>query len=968
MLYKAFMSYSHAADGKLAPALHSALHKFAKPWYRLRSIRIFRDKTTLSVTPGLWPSIEAALSQSEYFILLVSPQAAESPWVQQEVAYWLGNAAADRLIVVQTGDDSVSESTTSLTPELRKVFQSQSAHLDLRWAKDEEHLSLRHPRFRQSVADLAATLHNRPTAEIVAEDALQQKRTRLLIRSAIISLLLLTLGAGALAFYANQQRNEALHRLGDSLMASAVQAGTNQEWLKARRIGTEAKDLFISQRRNTFAADLELLRSYYYAPLPLFAYLSPSSTMTFAPDRSHGLAVFGKTASLVDLKTMRVLNTYIEAPSDIARIWFSPKGDKALLEHPDHTLTVWHRDENRPTLVLSGLADTIHDAAISADGSLAATATEDGALTLWDLESGDILHRLAESTIVRAVAFTPDSQFVLSGSRSAEPPLAMWNAETGELVRSFRSRTREVTDSSVTSIAVSHDGRYALSGGSKLILWDIATGDELRLFRFSHVTGIFQVGFSEDGSLVLASAGMPEMTTSVWLTESGALQYSFPGTSFSIRDLSLSPRGATLMLHDDKQNYLSVIPEEKRPVGLGTRQGSIKQVEFSPDSRILVSIDNSGGHAVWDVATGHQLKSLPLDGQKLTRVRFHPNENKLVYGDNDGAVGAIDLGSSTRSMSFDAHPNAVTDLALSPDGQRVLTIGAEKTAKLWNLGTGTLDRAIELESVPRNVSFLPDNEAAVIASDEGLWSLNVHAGTLDLITAERGTTGYAFNVSSDGHACTSGGRAPAAFELNYWDLTQREKIRSLAGHEFGISQCDISPDGAWLVSAGYDRTIRFWETDTGKQLPVIEPQESIRSIRYSPDGRYIAVGTASGHFTWHLAAREEYESFTPGIDRAIDTLAKDPDHLASLELLARWYAFRELWTWSAELFEEVRRAGGEFPSLPLAQAYWSLGRYDDAWQEFQRAIERQEAPAYYLRMCQRTMELLRSRERIGSTP
>ena len=44
-LYRAFISYSHAADGKLAPTLQAALQSFAKPWYRLRSIRVFRDKT-----------------------------------------------------------------------------------------------------------------------------------------------------------------------------------------------------------------------------------------------------------------------------------------------------------------------------------------------------------------------------------------------------------------------------------------------------------------------------------------------------------------------------------------------------------------------------------------------------------------------------------------------------------------------------------------------------------------------------------------------------------------------------------------------------------------------------------------------------------------------------------------------------------------------------------------------------------
>ena len=54
MAYKGFISYSHAADGRLAPALQSALQSLAKPWYRPRALRIFRDETGLSTNPHLW--------------------------------------------------------------------------------------------------------------------------------------------------------------------------------------------------------------------------------------------------------------------------------------------------------------------------------------------------------------------------------------------------------------------------------------------------------------------------------------------------------------------------------------------------------------------------------------------------------------------------------------------------------------------------------------------------------------------------------------------------------------------------------------------------------------------------------------------------------------------------------------------------------------------------------------------------
>ena len=60
--FDAFLSYSHAADGRLAPALRNGLHRFAKPLFEMRALRVFRDETSLSANPALWPSIEAALT------------------------------------------------------------------------------------------------------------------------------------------------------------------------------------------------------------------------------------------------------------------------------------------------------------------------------------------------------------------------------------------------------------------------------------------------------------------------------------------------------------------------------------------------------------------------------------------------------------------------------------------------------------------------------------------------------------------------------------------------------------------------------------------------------------------------------------------------------------------------------------------------------------------------------------------
>ncbi len=84
--YDAFISYSHAKDKTIATALQAVVQKLGKPWYRRRALRVFRDDTSLSATPHLWPSIEQALAQSRFLILLASPEAAASRWVGQEIA------------------------------------------------------------------------------------------------------------------------------------------------------------------------------------------------------------------------------------------------------------------------------------------------------------------------------------------------------------------------------------------------------------------------------------------------------------------------------------------------------------------------------------------------------------------------------------------------------------------------------------------------------------------------------------------------------------------------------------------------------------------------------------------------------------------------------------------------------------------------------------------------------------------
>ena len=169
--FDAFISYSHAADGVLAPALQKGLQTLGKPWHRRRVLHVFRDQTSLNASPGLWPDIERALGSSRFFILLVSPEAAESVWVRKEVAWWLERQPSERLLIAVT-DGSLAWDTASgefdrhrsnAVPEvLLGCFAEEPLWVDLRWARAELQVSTRNPQFRDCTADLAAPLHGCP--------------------------------------------------------------------------------------------------------------------------------------------------------------------------------------------------------------------------------------------------------------------------------------------------------------------------------------------------------------------------------------------------------------------------------------------------------------------------------------------------------------------------------------------------------------------------------------------------------------------------------------------------------------------------------------------------------------------------------------------------------------------------------------------------------------------------------------
>lgn len=297
--FDAFISYSHAADGKLAPHLQTALARFAKPWYRLYSLRIFRDETTLDVTPELWPTIKRALTDSHYFILLASPASAASKWVQREVNYWLELQRMGELLIVLTDgtvvwDDTRNDfdwtSTNALPKNLSQQLGAEPLYLDLTWARSEQQVSTKDPRFRTVTARLGAKIKGISIDELIGEDVRQHKIVKRFATAAVLLLIGLTTIASLISWQLFEEQKATLKANSQSKFESALRSIEQQHPAEAVALLAGACRLDPS---NLFA------RSELLALLIETRWWYPENTLSLAEQGASRIAMSPRGDNLV---------------------------------------------------------------------------------------------------------------------------------------------------------------------------------------------------------------------------------------------------------------------------------------------------------------------------------------------------------------------------------------------------------------------------------------------------------------------------------------------------------------------------------------------------------------------------------------------------------------------------------------------------------------------------------------------
>jgi WD40 repeat protein len=295
--------------------------------------------------------------------------------------------------------------------------------------------------------------------------------------------------------------------------------------------------------------------------------------------------------------------------------------------------------------------------------------------------------------------------------------------------------------------------------------------------------------------------------------------------------------------------------------------GGVFRVAFSEDSQWLALGDSNGEISVRQVQDGELLMSWRGHEGVMCGMAFSPDKKFLATASchivklwqiPDNTVPAFQQAGTTRELgtplwlrqtaslvrTWTDHTGWIRELAFSPDGQLLATVGNEdQTLRIWDITTRDCRYILRDHEGPvLSCAFHPFQSLVVSgSSDQTIKFWDTRTGTCLQTWVGQNHHIWSIAFSPDGQILATG---DGGGTIKIWDMDTGECYLTLLGHIGLVYSLSIRADGQVMASGASEGTVRIWDLNTGQCLRVLQGHANdVFDVCFSPDGDTLVSGS-----------------------------------------------------------------------------------------------------------------------------
>jgi WD40 repeat protein/tRNA A-37 threonylcarbamoyl transferase component Bud32 len=429
-----------------------------------------------------------------------------------------------------------------------------------------------------------------------------------------------------------------------------------------------------------------------------------------------------------------------------------------------------------------------------------------GAVLVWDVVADRQRAVFKPGVLVLSAAFSPDGRTLALGG--FDGAVRLWDVETGKERASWAGHR-----TLVTSVSFSADGARLVSASADGVvkLWDVAGGKVVRSFR-GHRAAVTSALLTADGAtLVSAAADGP---VKVWDTAVAAGPVTAKFAQVVVA-LSFTPDGRSLSALDQDGSFFRCDPRTGKHQVLSRLPKVIKlfdNIAIGPDGKTVAVFGDKGGVKpvvkVYDGTTGKETLTLEESGDFPMAVAFSVDGKTLAAAAGPPGKGHLirlwDLTTGKKKIDCAGHPEFTHSLAFSPDGKRLASGSQDGTVRIWEVAGGNeVLRITDFDQAVVQIAYSLDGKTLAVASGDSVTLRDAESGKIvkSLPGYSHEATYLAFHPRGRRLVTTGGiGGTGRGSGVKLWDLGTGREVLNLGATRFEVSNLVFSPDGNRLAA------------------------------------------------------------------------------------------------------------------------------------------------------------------------